>query len=164
MSSTSMYTVEFRYVEIKVHASDTDMAVIKAEEICMLPVEDRGELMSIEIDGQKFYSHAGHVEMGAFAPEETPALAKPKLPSRRAAGLTLSYDDGDLYVNSFGYSASITCASNVGELMWHGRGCREEKMLSDKQMAIVHEWDMLQDEYYEANGWKTWGELNDEIR
>jgi len=86
---------------------------------------------------------------------------KIKLPPRQARGLSLVYDDGDLFVSSFGYSASLSCASFEGELSWDGSSCRDEKQLSLAQQSIVNEWADLEDEYLAQNGWKTWAEIHD---
>lgn len=89
-----------------------------------------------------------------------PAKAeKPKLPPRRAAGLSLTYEGGDLYVTSFGYSASLLCASDLGVLHHDRTGV--EKNLGPKQQAVVSEWMDHYDDYFEANGWKTWADINE---
>ena len=141
----NFYTVTFRYNEQQVNATDSDMAVIKAAEQAaeILTVADRGELVSITL----------HTDTGDTVYE----AATTPLPSRRQAGLSLSYVDGDLFVTSFGYASSLMAASNEGELM-HER--HEPKILSDKRQRIVDEWMDRYDDYFEANGWQTWSEVN----
>ena len=88
-------------------------------------------------------------EHAAAAPATIAAPAADLAP-RRAAGVTLSYEGGHLYVTSFGYSASLTCAANEGELSDANGNIRT---LSAQQQRVVDQWDDLQDAYYEANGW-----------
>ena len=151
------YTVEFRYATYIVDADDSDMAVMKAaneaaEVVCE---EDRGELLSITFDDQTHYTAAGQKEYTLGYTEEAV-----KLPSRRQGGLTLSYVDGDLVVCSFGYSASLCCAANEGELN-HDTSCmREPKQLNEKQVKIVQNWLDHEEEFYTQNGWLTWEEMN----
>lgn len=86
---------------------------------------------------------------------------KTKLPPRRRGGMTLSYCDGDLFVTFFGYSASLACASNEGELHPTRSGRYDEYQLTACQQKIVNEWDAYQNEYFEVNGWATWADLYD---
>jgi len=69
------------------------------------------------------------------------------LPPRQAHGVSLQSLAGDLFVTSFGYSASLLCAANEGELHWDGRAMREPKQLSPKQQRVVDEWMDHYDDY-----------------
>ncbi len=161
------YTVEFEYTSQLIEASDTDMAHFKSIEASGLSAEDRGELLSItvhhEAGDDKYLTAKGQQDPFATGKRmtagEKPEAPKPvKLPSRRQGGLTLSYQDGDLFVTSFGYSASLACAFHEEELQ-HDKGRHEPKQLSAKQMRIVSEWMDCEGDYYDRNGWKTFGEI-----
>lgn len=84
-----------------------------------------------------------------------------KLPSRRQGGMTLSYSGGDLFVTFFGYSASLSCASNEGLLMPTKYNRYDEYELKPNQQKIVDEWMARFDDYFEVNGWPTWADVNE---
>ncbi len=167
----SQYTVEFEYTSQLVDASDTDMAHFKAIEASEVSAEDRGELLSITVhddenpaNDQKYLTAKGQQDPFATGKRmtagEKPEAPKPaKLPSRRQGGLTLSYQDGDLFVTSFGYSASLAAAFHEEELN-HDAGRHEPKQLGHEQMQVVCEWLDREADFFEQNGWKTWGEIN----
>lgn len=162
------YTVEFQYYKTTVEASDTDMAFMVAA-VCadeVIDVEDRGELFSITLHADSgdhvFMSHAGMQILQRPADKEVTELPTSRLPSRRQAGLTLSYDNGDLYVTSFSYSASLMCASHEGELEYNGYNMNRFPLaLNERQQAVVDTWMEREAEYYEKNGWATWSEVNE---
>jgi hypothetical protein len=154
------YTVEFKYHKWTVEASDTDHAVMIAA-VCadeIVDVEDRGELYTVTL-----HRDNGD-DLVTFSAEKLADLMEipVKLPSRRQAGLTLSYDSGDLFVTSFAYSASLSCASNEGELQYCGDGLeREPKILNARQQEVVDNWAEREADYYATNGWATWSEVNE---
>jgi hypothetical protein len=81
-------------------------------------------------------------------PARKPAPAP--LPPRRAAGITLSHDDGDLYVTFFGYSSSLLAAANEGELLSSHRIEREPYQLTPRQQAVVDTWMDREADYLTA--------------
>lgn len=74
------------------------------------------------------------------------------LPSRRAKGLTLSYDRdcNTFFVVSFGFRASLAAAANEGVLTPDGFSKQGDRELTAAQMDIVHEWASLEDNYLAA--------------
>jgi hypothetical protein len=149
----TMYTLNYENVAgQRVEADGMDEAIWLGS-----PAAGRlayGKLKSVELGGKTYwmaeFDPANQPEEVAVAPE-TPA----KLPSRRLGGMTLSYDDDTctLWVNMFGYSASLACVENEGDLSWMGKGYREDYTLTAKQMKIVALWSQHEDEYYAKNKW-----------
>lgn len=181
------YYVTFEYgLSFLVEATDSDMAVINlrkeygTSEVGMTGL-DKQEVTSLVIlsdDGKgdvqlKVDALGREIAMPElpedFVAERDARVArinklaeKPrKLPSRRQKGMTLSYCDGDLFVTFFGYSASLAVAANEGELHPTASHRYEEYQLTPAQQRIVDEWERVQNDYYEANGWKTWADLYD---
>jgi hypothetical protein len=129
-----------------VEANDMDSAIWAGETMhCGLRY---GDLKSVEFNGQIFW-------MAEYHPDHQPEPTK--LPSRRIHGLTLTYDEDTcgLFINFFGYSASIGYAETEGYLYWCGNGHRDDLELTDKQMRIIDEWAARESEYYEKNNWKV---------
>lgn len=165
------YTVHFKYAKEHVEASDSDMAVWKAAEIIAqdLTEEERGELVAVELHGKNglsdFYyamTDMSSDEVDAVVTRKETRPKKAKLPSRRQHGLCLTYEDGDLFVVSFGYSASLSCAYHEELLEYNGAWGREPKQLNAKQNEVVAQWMNHEADYYEQNGWKTWDEFHNQ--
>lgn len=158
----NFYRVVFTNATVLIAATDSDMACINAAK----KVKDAGDLQALALLDEET-GLAQELVTGT-----TIDLGKDKkvlefirkeklkrLPKRRQKGLTLSYDSGDLFVTFFGYSSSLSCASNEGVL--HPiSSYKDEYVLKPHQQKIVDEWDRHFDDYYELNGWATWEEVN----
>lgn len=158
----NFYRVVFSNATVLIAATDSDMACINAAK----QNDDAGDLLALAlIDeetglAQELVSNTT-IDFGKDE-EVLEFIRKEKLkrlPKRRQGGLTLSYAEGDLFVSSFGYSASLCCAWHECELE-HNNDRHEPKQLSEKQRKIVDEWMRHEDDYYVLNGWKTWDEVN----
>lgn len=162
----NFYRIVFTNMEVLVAATDTDMAVMKAQkenpvagDLMALALLDKrtGLAENLMLNGEMpKYLEADKKVLEFIRKERLKAL-----PKRRQAGMTLSYCDGDLFVTFFGYSASLAVAANEGELHPTSMNRYEEYQLTPKQQRIVNEWERFQDEYYELNGWATWADLYD---
>lgn len=161
----NFYRVVFTNMEVLVAATDTDMAVIKAQK----ENPKAGDLMALALIDERT-GVAENLMLNGELPKWLEAdkkvlefIRKEKLkalPKRRRGGMTLSYCDGDLFVTFFGYSASLAVAANEGLLHSTGYNC-DEYELKPHQQRIVDEWERFQNEYFELNGWPTWADLFD---